>query len=227
MNVSVKPLMPRARSRRCPHAARLQHRGHAAPSRRNRNESHPRRTRRSHSRSSWMERRQRPQRLPKNISLLRLPPRAPELDRKKISGNSCGRTGCRTASSNPSTKSSITAATPGIRSSINRGKSCPSLAAIGQPPVTHCEACYYSSRSCARLRPSPVLARINSRSNSAKPPNTVSVRRPCGLVVSAQTSGVDHEGATRRQQSTSISGKHYPENHKGEGSAPRVWQLPL
>ena len=163
---------------------------------------------------------------PKNISLLRLPPRAPELDRKKISGNSCARTGCRTASSNPSTKSSITAATPGIRSSINRGKSCPSLAAIGQPPVTHCEACYYSSRSCARLRPSPVLARINSRSNSAKPPNTVSVRRPCGLVVSAQTSGVDHEGATRRQQSTSISGKHYPENHKGEGSAPRVWQLP-
>ena len=39
----------------------MQHRGHAAPSRRNRNESHPRRTRRSHSRSSWMARRQRPQ----------------------------------------------------------------------------------------------------------------------------------------------------------------------
>jgi hypothetical protein len=34
------------------------------------------------------------------------------------------------------TKSSITAATPGIRSSINRGKTCPSLAAIGQSPVT-------------------------------------------------------------------------------------------
>ena len=67
--------------------------------------------------------------------------------RKKISGNSCGRTGCRTASSNPSTKSSITAATPGIRSSINPGKSCPSLAAIGQSPVTHCEG-WYKRESC-------------------------------------------------------------------------------
>ena len=69
--------------------------------------------------------------------------------RKKISGNSCGRTGCRTASSNPSTKSSITAATPGIRSSINRGKSCPSLAAIGQSPVTHCEGWYEPSQKAA------------------------------------------------------------------------------
>ena len=50
------------------HAARLQHRGHAAPSRRNRNESHPRRTRRSHSRSSWMERRQRPQDSQKHLA---------------------------------------------------------------------------------------------------------------------------------------------------------------
>src|SRR3979409_2198715 len=49
----------------------------------------------------------------------------------------------RTASSNPSTKSSTTAATPGTRSSISPGKSCPSLAAIGQSPVTHCEGWYY------------------------------------------------------------------------------------
>ena len=56
------------RSRRCPRAARLQHRGHAAPSRRNRNESHPRRTRRSHSRSSWMARRQRPQGSQKHLA---------------------------------------------------------------------------------------------------------------------------------------------------------------
>jgi hypothetical protein len=41
-------------------------------------------------------------------------------------------------------------------------------------------------RACARLRPSPVRARISSRSNSAKPPRTVSIRRPCGVVVSAQ-----------------------------------------
>src|SRR4029079_11677490 len=61
---------------------------------------------------------------------------------KKTSGSSCGRTGCRTAFSNPSTKSSTTAATRGTRSSINPGKSCPSLAAIGQSPVNHCEGWY-------------------------------------------------------------------------------------
>ena len=42
---------------------------------------------------------------PKNISLLPLPPRAPgELNPQN--GSLCGRAGCRTASSNPSTKSS-------------------------------------------------------------------------------------------------------------------------
>src|SRR5262249_7185208 len=61
---------------------------------------------------------------------------------KKISGNSCGRTGCRTEFSNPSTTSSITAATPGTRSSISRGKSCPSRAAIGQPQVIQSEDWY-------------------------------------------------------------------------------------
>src|SRR6516164_6794968 len=45
--------------------------------------------------------------VPNNISLLQLPPRAPELNAKKISGNSCGRTGCRTEFSNPSTTSSM------------------------------------------------------------------------------------------------------------------------
>ena len=79
---------------------------------------------------------------PKNISLLPLPPRAPELDPSRTSGSSCGRTGCRTAFSNPSTKSSTTAATRRTRSSINPGKSCPSLAAIGQSPVNHCEGWY-------------------------------------------------------------------------------------
>src|SRR5262249_9240592 len=58
------------------------------------------------------------------------------------SGNSCGRTGYRTEFSNPSTTLSITAATPGTRSSISRGKSCPSPAAIGQPQVTQSEDWY-------------------------------------------------------------------------------------
>src|SRR6266567_3827231 len=40
----------------------------------------------------------------------------------------------------------------------------------------------------ARSRPSPVRVRISSRSNSAKPPNTVSINRPCAVVVSAQAS---------------------------------------
>jgi hypothetical protein len=37
----------------------------------------------------------------------------------------------------------------------------------------------------ARARPSPVRVRISSRSNSARPPSTVSMRRPCAVVVSA------------------------------------------
>jgi hypothetical protein len=38
----------------------------------------------------------------------------------------------------------------------------------------------------ARARPSPVRARISSCSNSAKPASIVSIRRPCGVVVSAK-----------------------------------------
>ena len=51
--------------------------------------------------------------------------------RSKISGNICATTGSRTASSNPTTISSITAAMPGIRSSTAPGKSCPSDYACG------------------------------------------------------------------------------------------------
>ncbi len=55
-------------------------------------------------------------------------------------------------------------------------------------------------RSLARLLPSPVLDRISSRSNSAKPPRTVSISRPCGLVVSAQVSLSDLKPAPRSLQ---------------------------
>ena len=40
----------------------------------------------------------------------------------------------------------------------------------------------------ARARPSPVRAQINSRSNSARPPSTISIKRPCAVVVSAHVS---------------------------------------
>src|SRR5262249_14838391 len=61
---------------------------------------------------------------------------------KKISGNSCGRTGCRTEFSNPSTISSTTAATLGTRSSTSPGRSCPSPDATGQQSVTQTEDWY-------------------------------------------------------------------------------------
>ena len=69
--------------------------------------------------------------VPHNISLMPLPPRAPNSTARKTSGNSCDRTGSRTGSSNPSTISSITAATPGTHSSISSGRSCRARA-IGQ-----------------------------------------------------------------------------------------------
>jgi len=74
-------------------------------------------------------------------------PARPNSTAKKISGNLCGRTGCRTEFSNPSMTSSITAATPGTRSSISRGKSCPSRAAIGQPQITQSEDWYKPSKT--------------------------------------------------------------------------------
>src|SRR5215212_9022799 len=61
----------------------------------------------------------------------------------KTSGSSCGRTGCRTGFSNPTTTSSITAASPGTRSSTSPGKSCPSPAAIGRKSVNQSENWYY------------------------------------------------------------------------------------
>jgi hypothetical protein len=55
-------------------------------------------------------------------------------------------------SSNRSTTSSITAATPGTPSSTSRGRSCPSRNATGQPSVTHCEDWYYSVHHAAGRR---------------------------------------------------------------------------
>ena len=34
----------------------------------------------------------------------------------------------------------------------------------------------------------------------------------------------ENQCVMNHQQSTSISGKHHPENHKGEGSTPRSWR---
>src|SRR5262245_37052508 len=57
---------------------------------------------------------------------------------------------------------------------------CCAVRAAGRPKRT--------PLALARLRPSPVRARISSRSNSARPPRTVSISLPCGVVVSAQAS---------------------------------------
>src|SRR4030095_1650978 len=64
--------------------------------------------------------------------------------RKGSRPSSCVRIGCQTGSSNPSTISSTIAVTPGTRSSISPGRSCPSRAAIGRAWVTQCEDWYYS-----------------------------------------------------------------------------------
>src|ERR1019366_9066655 len=55
----------------------------------------------------------------------------PSSTRSKTSGSSCATTGSPTASSNPTTISSITAARLGTSSSINPGASCPSDCANG------------------------------------------------------------------------------------------------
>jgi len=50
-------------------------------------------------------------------------------------------------------------------------------------------------RRFARSRPSPVRARIRSLSNSASPPSTVNISRPCDLVVSAHVSPSERKPA--------------------------------
>ena len=44
----------------------------------------------------------------------------------------------------------------------------------------------FTPRALARSRPSLVRARMRSRSNSARPPSTVNISRPCDVVVSAR-----------------------------------------
>jgi hypothetical protein len=87
----------------------------------------------------------RPSRFPATSRSCSSRPARPSSTAKKTSGSSCGRIGCQIASSNPSTTSSIIAATPGTRSSISRGKSCPSPAAIGPSSVTQYEDWYKAS----------------------------------------------------------------------------------
>ncbi len=63
---------------------------------------------------------------------------------RRTSGCSCVKIGCQTASSNPTTTSSITAVTPGTPSLHSRGKSCRSGSAIGPASVDQCEDSYNS-----------------------------------------------------------------------------------
>src|SRR4029450_2125485 len=70
----------------------------------------------------------------------------PNSTARKMFGSSCARIGCQTGSSNPSTISSTTAATPGTRSSISPGRSCPSRAAIGRAWVIQCEDWYKAGK---------------------------------------------------------------------------------
>src|SRR2546427_5712778 len=80
--------------------------------------------------------------VPNNISLLQLPPRAPELNGQENIWQFMRQNWLSNRIFQSSTISSITAATLGTRSSISRGKSCPSPAAIGQPQVTQSEDWY-------------------------------------------------------------------------------------
>ena len=53
----------------------------------------------------------------------------------------------------------------------------------------------WTPRDRARFLPSPVRARIRSRSNSARPPSTVSINLPCAVVVSAHASANERKPA--------------------------------
>jgi len=69
--------------------------------------------------------------VPPNVTLVALPAKCPELNAQEnvwqFMRDNCSQTAC----SNPTTKSSIIAATRGTNSSISHGASCPSVCAIG------------------------------------------------------------------------------------------------
>jgi len=68
-------------------------------------------------------------------------------------------------------------------------------------------ACGQSGRHYALVRPSAVLDKMRWRSNSASPPSTVTINRPCGVVVSAQASLSDLKLAPRSEIVASVLSK--------------------
>ena len=64
----------------------------------------------------------------------------------------------------------------------------------------------FTPRALACSRPSLVRLRINSPSNSANPPRTVSIKRPCAVVVSAHASSpLSSRTRTRRSEHVTVT----------------------
>jgi hypothetical protein len=150
IDLSVRCGLPRTWSRRRPRAAGLQLRSHAAPSRRDRNQSRPS----EHTPFSSLIRpagmAPKPWSSQVTSHSCRCRRAHPNSTARKTSGSSCARIGCQTGFSNPSTISSTTAATLGTHSSTSPGRSCPSPDATGQQSVTQSEDWYKHGRSkCA------------------------------------------------------------------------------
>src|SRR3984893_16467898 len=85
--------------------------------------------------------------IPDNITLLPLRRNRPSSIRSRTSGNSCATIGSRTASSNPTTTSSIIAASPGISSSTCPAKSSPSGPETGSTGHDHQDLVLESNRN--------------------------------------------------------------------------------
>ena len=89
--------------------------------------------------------------IPSNISLLQLPPRAPELNSQENIWQFIRQNWLSTGSSNPSTTSSITVAMPGTPSSISPGKSCPSHVATSRIGISRLQQENYAHRNFHQL----------------------------------------------------------------------------
>jgi len=89
--------------------------------------------------------------VPSNMSLMPLPPRAPELNGQENIWQFMRQNWLSNRVFKSFDVSSITAASPGTRSSISRGKSCPSPTVIGRPWVTQCEDWYKGLSGCSAI----------------------------------------------------------------------------
>src|SRR4051812_49071450 len=101
--------------------------------------------------------------VPKNITLVFLPSRAPSSIRSRTSGSTCARTGSRTACSKPTKRSSKRPVTLGVASSPSPPPSPQSATAAGRTSVRNKGRWYYHERTIGKILKQLGFSHVSAR----------------------------------------------------------------